>query len=292
MSQAQSLEAPAKLNLGLRVLGRRPDGYHLLQSLVVFLDLADTIELTPALAWELRVQGPFAAAVAGDDNLALRAGKLLAAQATADIAGCTALAAEMTLHKNIPVAAGLGGGSADAAAVLHGLNGIWRLGLPTQHLQGIGASLGADLAVCLDGRPAMVGGIGEKIEALAVPRLALVIANPGIPLATRDVFARLRPPYADALPVPRMPADVMTVAMFSRALGNGLATPAIELCPTVAALLADIEALPRCRLAQMSGSGATCFGLFDDDAAATSAAAALQAKRPGWFVRACRSRAA
>jgi len=288
--QAVSLEAPAKLNLGLRVLGRRADGYHLLQSLVVFLDLADRVDLAPALAWKLRVQGAFAAAVGGDDNLALRAGKLLAAQATADIAGCTALAAEISLHKNIPVAAGLGGGSADAAAVLHGLNEIWRLGLSLVRLQEMGALLGADLAVCLAGGSAMVGGIGEKIEPLALPSLSLVIANPGLPLATRDVFARLRPPYAEALPVPETLADVKAVTAFSRALGNSLAMPAIEICPTVAVLLADIEALPGCRLVQMSGSGATCFGVFDDDAAATSAAAALHAKRPGWFVRACRTR--
>jgi len=292
VSQVLSFEAPAKLNLGLRVLGRRPDGYHLLQSLVVFLDLADRVELTPALAWKLRVQGAFAAAVTGDDNLALRAGKLLAAHATADIAGCTALAAEMALQKNIPVAAGLGGGSADAAAVLRGLNEIWRLELSTSRLQEIGAALGADLAVCLEGRPSMVGGIGERIEPRAMPQLSLVIANPGIALATKDVFARLRPPYADPVPAPEMLADAMAVATFSRALGNSLAAPAIELCPTVATLLADIEALQGCRLAQMSGSGATCFGLFDHDAAATSAAAALLAKRPGWFVRACRSRAA
>ena len=157
MPQAVSLEAPAKLNLGLRVLGRQADGYHVLQSLVVFLDLADGIDLTPALGWKLRVQGAFAGAVGGDDNLALRAGKLLAAQATADIAGCTALAAEISLHKNIPVAAGLGGGSADAAAVLHGLNEIWRLGLSMPRLQEMGASLGADLSVCLAGGSAALG---------------------------------------------------------------------------------------------------------------------------------------
>lgn len=289
MPQAASIRAPAKLNLGLRVLGRRPDGYHLLQSLVVFLDLADEIELAPALAWKLRLQGSFAGVIAGDDNLALRAGKALAAQATADIAGCTALAAEISLRKNIPVAAGLGGGSADAAAVLHGLNEVWQLGLSIERLQDIGASLGADVPVCLAGRPAMVGGIGELIQPAMVPPLRLVIANPGIALATKDVFARLRPPYQAALPAPAALDDAASVAAFAGALGNSLATPAIVLCPTIGTLLDDIQALEGCRLAQMSGSGATCFGLFDDEAAATHGAAALLAKRPRWFVRASRS---
>jgi 4-diphosphocytidyl-2-C-methyl-D-erythritol kinase len=289
VAQPVRLEAPAKLNLGLRVLGRRSDGYHLLQSLVVFLDLADRIEIAPALAWRLRTSGRFAHALDGEDNLVLRAGKALAQHATADIAGCSALAADIALEKNIPVAAGLGGGSADAAAVLKGLDAAWQLGLAMPQLQEIAAPLGADLAVCLSGVPAMVGGIGERIAPIALPSLSLVVANPGIPLATKDVFKRLTPPYAEELPVPRL-ASAGDAVDFARALGNSLAAPAIELCPTVAALLSDISALEGCRLAQMSGSGASCFGVFDDDAVATRAASALQAKRPGWFVRACRSR--
>jgi 4-diphosphocytidyl-2-C-methyl-D-erythritol kinase len=288
VSQSIRREAPAKLNLGLRVLGRRSDGYHLLQSLVVFLDLADRIELAPALAWRLRTSGRFARALEGEDNLVLRAGRTLAQHATADLAGCSALAADIALEKNIPVAAGLGGGSADAAAVLNGLNEAWQLGLAMPRLQEIAASLGADLAVCLFGVPAMVGGIGERIAPISLPSLSLVVANPGIPLATKDVFKRLAPPYADELAVPRLASAGDAIA-FAHALGNSLAVPAIELCPTVAALLSDFAALQGCRLAQMSGSGASCFGVFDDDAAATRAANALQARRPGWFVRACRS---
>ncbi len=289
MSPAVRLPAPAKLNLGLRVLGRRADSYHLLQSLVVFLDLADEIELVPALDWQLRLRGPFAAALAEGENLALKAGRRLAAQAMADIAGCAALAARMSLTKNIPVAAGLGGGSADAAAVLRGLNQAWRLDMPQERLGALGLSLGADVPVCLAGVAAMVSGIGEVIAPVAVPPLSLVVANPGIAVATREVFARLQPPYAEALALPAGFADAAAVADFSRALGNSLAAPAIGVCPTIAALLDDIAALDGCRLAQMSGSGATCFGLFATEAAARDAAARLQAKRPGWFVRACRS---
>jgi 4-diphosphocytidyl-2-C-methyl-D-erythritol kinase len=281
-------QAPAKLNLGLRVLGRRPDGYHLLQSLVVFLDLCDQIEVAPALTWRLQMSGRFAGDV-GEDNLVLRAGRLLADKATEDMAGCAPLAAEIRLEKNIPVAAGLGGGSSDAAAVLRSLNVVWKLFWNFDQVQQVAAPLGADLAVCLAVAPAMVGGIGELIELIEVPSLSLVIANPGIPLATKDVFTRLRPPYQEALPVPAAMHDQVSVVAFAGALGNGLTTPAIELCPTISALLSDIRALEGCRLAQMSGSGATCFGVFDDEAAAHAAATTLQAARPAWFVRACRS---
>jgi 4-diphosphocytidyl-2-C-methyl-D-erythritol kinase len=285
----QRIDAPAKLNLGLRVLGRRSDGYHLLQSLVTFLDLADRIETAPALSWRLRVSGAFAADLGNDDNLVLRAARLLAAEATADVAGCAALAADIALEKNIPVAAGLGGGSADAAAVLRGLNESWRLDLPEERLLFLAASLGADVPMCLTGKPAMVGGIGERIAPVPLPSLSLVIVNPGIKLATKDVFARLQPPYAAELPPLRPLRDAAAVAEFARALGNSLSEPAIALCPTLPAVLSDLAALNGCLLAQMSGSGATCFGLFADAAGAERAAMTLQAARPAWFVRACRS---
>ncbi|MGE0153935.1 MAG: 4-(cytidine 5'-diphospho)-2-C-methyl-D-erythritol kinase [Reyranellaceae bacterium] len=289
MGRGIALKAPAKLNLGLRVLGRRADGYHLLQSLVVFLDLADEVTLAPALAWRLSLTGPFAAGLGAADNLALRAGRTLARHATEDLAGCAGLAADIVLAKHIPLAAGLGGGSADAAAVLRGLNELWRLHLPPQRLQEIAARLGADVPMCLAGVPAMAGGIGERIDPLPLPGLSLLLVNLGIPLATADVFARLAPPYAEALTPPEALRDVAAVAAFARALGNGLTAPAVALCPMVSAVLADIAAVPDCLLAQMSGSGTTCFGLFENDVAASAAAAHLRRARPSWFVRACRS---
>jgi 4-diphosphocytidyl-2-C-methyl-D-erythritol kinase len=292
VAQSISLQAAAKLNLGLRVVGRRSDGYHLLQSLVVFLDLADQLGIAPSLAWRLRVSGRFASqAGGGDENLALRAGRMLAREALADIAGCAELAAEISLEKNIPVAAGLGGGSADAAAVMHGLNKAWSLDLPLERLQEIGAQLGADLPMCLAGVPAMVSGVGENIEPMSLPALSLLIVNPGIPLSTKDVFARLEPPFSQELRRPEAMRDVAGVAAFARALGNDLTAPAVGLCPTIAAVLRDIEMLDGSLLAQMSGSGATCFGIFENNDAATRAAAALQNQRPAWFVRACHSQA-
>lgn len=283
------LEAPAKLNLCLRVIGRRADGYHLLQSLVVFLDLADRVALKPAVAWSLRVSGPFGANLAGVDNLALRAGRLMADLAGAQTAACAPLAAAIEIDKRIPVAAGLGGGSADAAAVLRGLGSLWQLDLPLQRLRALAAPLGADLAVCLGGSAARVGGVGEELAPLSLPSLHLLLVNPGIPVATADVFGRVTPPYEQPLEMPASLAHRDAVAETAQRFGNSLRAPAISLCPTIAQALDDLSALPSCRMAQMSGSGATCFGLFDDAEAAVAAEAALRALRPGWFVRACRS---
>ena len=289
MVGAIALEAPAKLNLFLRVIGRRADGYHLLQSLVAFLDLRDRVELAPAPAWRVRVRGPFAAAVPAEDNLALRAGRLMADAAAGDVAGCAALAADIWVEKNIPVAAGLGGGSADAAAVLHGLSRMWGLGLPLAELQRIGARLGADLPACLAGSPALVTGIGESVEPVALAPLSLVLVNPGLPLSTAEVFSRLIPPYAEPLAMPEALASAADVVREAARFGNSLQAAAIALRPTIAAVLDEIAGIGGCLLAQMSGSGATCFGVFADEAAARAGADGLAARRPGWFVRACRS---
>jgi len=283
------LDAPAKLNLCLRIVGRRDDGYHLLQSIVTFVDLADRVWLGAAAGWRLRLSGPFASALAGEDNLALRAGRLLAAEATADIAGCATLAADVTIEKNIPVAAGLGGGSADAAAVLRGLDHLWGLKLSEERLREIAAPLGADLAVCLASVASAVSGTGDRLAQIALPPLALVLANPGIALATKDVFARLRPPYAAALEMPEVVSDLDGLVRIAREFGNGLTAPAIALCPTIATVLDDLAALDGSRLAQMSGSGASCFALFDDDEAAIAAAEELRRRRPAWLVRAVRA---
>ncbi len=283
------LAAPAKLNLCLRVIGRRADGYHLLQSLVVFLDLADRVELRPAVAWSLHLRGPFGAKLAGQDNLALRAGRLIADHASKDTAACAPLAAAIDIDKQIPVAAGLGGGSADAAAVLRGLDRLWRFGLSPQEFSTLAAPLGADMAVCLGGAAARVGGIGEELAPLSLPSLHLLLVNPGIAVATADVFRRLAPPYEQKLEMPESLADTNAVVDVARRFGNSLAAAAISLCPTIAHVCEELSALPNCRLAQMSGSGATCFGLFDNAKDAMAAEGVLRARRPAWFVRACRS---
>jgi 4-diphosphocytidyl-2-C-methyl-D-erythritol kinase len=278
--------ARAKVNLTLHVTGRRPDGYHELDSLVVFAEFGDALAFAPGEGLALEVVGPYAAALAaacgeGADNLVLRAARGLRALCGA------APGARMTLEKRLPVAAGLGGGSADAAAALRGLAALWRLGeLPTPDLMALAAELGADVPVCLDGRPCRVGGIGERLSPVAaLPPAWLVLVNPGTALATPAVFAARRGPFSTpAGPLPRL-ADATALAAWLRGGGNDLETPACSLAPEIFEVLAVLRRTPGCLLARMSGSGATCFGLYGDSATARAAAAAVAAERPAWWVR-------
>ena len=265
--------APAKVNLYLHVTGRRADGYHLLDSLVVFGPAADAVTARPAEALTLTVSGPQAAALATEsDNLVLRA-----ARALAKAAGISA-GATLNLGKRLPVASGIGGGSADAAAALRALDRLWGLGLGEARLAAIGATLGADIPVCVGARPARMSGIGEALSpAPGIPKCGLLLVNPGMALATQAVF---RARGGDFTPPAMLPAawpDATSMARDLAALRNDLETPAIALCPPVAMALAALQAVPGCLLARMSGSGATCFGLFADAAAATRATAGLPA---------------
>lgn len=274
------LAAPAKVNLYLHVTGRRPDGYHELDSLVVFADLGDRLTAAPAPVLALSVTGPFAAALDGGDNLVLRA-----ARALARAAGRTD-GADLRLDKRLPVAAGLGGGSADAAAALRALTALWDL--PPELAVGVAPGLGADVPVCLAGRPARMTGIGERLAPVAgLPPLAAVLANPGEPLATAAVFGALAGRFGGGAgePPPTAPEHLLAHLAGRR---NDLEAPARSLSPRIGEVLALLAALPGCRLARMSGSGPTCFGLFATAAAAADGAAALSAARPGWWVRACR----
>jgi len=277
--------ARAKVNLTLHVTGRRPDGYHELDSLIVFTELGDVLTFAPGEGLTLEVVGPYAAALAatcgeGADNLVLRA-----ARALRPLCG-TAPGARLTLEKRLPVAAGLGGGSADAAAALLGLAALWRLGeLPPPGLMALAAELGADVPVCLDGRPSRVGGIGERLTPVAaLPPAWLVLVNPGKALATPAVFAARRGPFsAPAGSLPRL-ADAAALAAWLRGGTNDLEAPACGLLPEISEVLAALHRTAGCLLARMSGSGATCFGLYGDAAAARAAAAAVAAERPTWWV--------
>jgi 4-diphosphocytidyl-2-C-methyl-D-erythritol kinase len=270
--------APAKVNLYLRVVGRRDDGYHELDSMVVFADLCDRVEVEESTDLTLQIDGPFAAALEGEaDNLVLRA-----ARALAEAAGRPAQAA-IRLTKSIPVAAGLGGGSADAAAALTALEELWDLDRFSGRLPDIAAALGSDVPICLRGQPATVLGVGDLVAQLqAPPRVGLLLANPGEPLGTADVFRAYaeRRFHANAgfsallAPLSRF-ADAHALAEALRLRGNDLTGAAMSLRPSIRSLLLALEALPGCRLAQMTGSGATCFALFDDVEAAVEAAEAL-----------------
>jgi 4-diphosphocytidyl-2-C-methyl-D-erythritol kinase len=277
--------APAKVNLALHVTGRRVDGYHELESLVVFADVADEIVATPARRDSLRVTGPFAdAAGSGDSNLVSRA--VAAFRARWPDRVDTGL--EIELRKNLPVAAGLGGGSADAAAALRLLAGLDPEPLPLAELAELALGLGADVPVCLLSRPCEIRGVGEILHPLQdFPELHMVLVNPLRPVVTADVFRRLQSrtnPGMPALPTPlTRPAQLGIWLAETR---NDLEPPAIDLLPLIGDLIARMGAVDGCMLARMSGSGGTVFGLFGSSAQAHNAAHALRAHWPTFWVAA------
>jgi 4-diphosphocytidyl-2-C-methyl-D-erythritol kinase len=275
--------APAKINLALHVTGRRADGYHLLDTVAVFADLGEAVTVAPAEAIELSLGGPFAGhAPAGHENLAWRAAALLR-EATGTAAG-----ARIHIDKAIPVGAGLGGGSADAAATLLALDQLWRIGLGRERLAALGVTLGADVPMCLYGRALRARGIGEAIVALAgLPPLPLVLVWPGVALDTSRVFAALDMPDKSPLPEPLARfSGVRETADWLAGCRNDLEAPAMRLAPAVIDVLQALRATAGCLLARMSGSGSACFGLFATEGEAEAAAAAIAAARPGWWVRA------
>ena len=275
--------APAKVNLTLRVVGRRADGYHLLESLVVFAGIDDRLTFGPGGAASLMVRGPNAAAAgAVADNLVLRAARALAGEIEDLQLG------RFTLTKRLPAAAGIGGGSSDAAAALRLLARANRIKLSDPRLLRAAAAVGADVPVCVDPRPRVMRGIGEILsKPLAVPRFPAVLVNPGVAVPTRDVFAVLhrsergRQPTTQPHSVPRRREEFL--AYLARR-ANDLEPAAVEIAPVIANVLAALAESPGCRLARMSGSGATCFGLFASEAAAKAAARSLSRKQRRWWV--------
>ncbi|MEO3434053.1 4-(cytidine 5'-diphospho)-2-C-methyl-D-erythritol kinase [Inquilinus sp. CAU 1745] len=279
--------APAKLNLYLHVTGRRPDGYHLLDSLFAFADIGDRIRLRPGEGPSLSVDGPFAsAAPAGPDNLALKA-LLALAEAVGRPPGVA-----MELTKALPVAAGIGGGSADAAAVLRGLCRLWDIDRRDPRIRTVAGSLGADVPACLLGAACFAAGIGDELTpAPSTAGLPVVLVNPGVALATPDVFRARTGGFSAAARFDDRfdnPSDPRGWAAALRARRNDLTPAALALAPEIGEVLAILEDPEGCLLARMSGSGATCFGLFEDHAAARAAAEAIAARRPGWWVRPAR----
>ncbi len=293
MSASLTLAAPAKLNLYLHITGRRPDGYHLLDSLVAFTTLADLVELADDAAFGVSATGPFAEVLGtGDGNLALKS-----ARALADWSGGGRFA-RIDVVKNIPVAAGLGGGSADAAAVLFGLRRVWRL--DNAPLAEIGVAIGADVPVCLASQPAFMKGVGETLGPMvSLPDAGLLLVNPGVMLETGAVFAAYDQESAgggegdgdgegggEVRPRPALdpaPADALALARALGGTGNDLTAAARTLAPEIGAVLEAITAAEGCLLTRMAGSGPTCFGLFDDEAAAAAAWQAIIASAPQYW---------
>ena len=275
--------APAKVNLYLHVIGRRADGYHLLDSLIAFADIGDTITAAPADALALTVDGPEAAEIAGlgDDNLVFRAARLLKER------GRIEAGAALHLEKRLPAAGGIGGGSSDAAAVLRALSYLWDRQLDNEALAALALELGADVPACLAARPVWVGGIGEELQpAPFLPAAGIVLANPRRPLLTADVFRRWAGPFSSAARFEPVPADAARLVAALNSRHNDLTEAAVALAPEIGAVLDRLVELPGALLARMSGSGATCFALFADRAAALAAGRALAAAEPGWWTAA------
>jgi 4-diphosphocytidyl-2-C-methyl-D-erythritol kinase len=273
--------ARAKVNLFLHVLGRRPDGRHTLESLAVFPDIGDVLTAEPGPLRSLSLDGPFAIDLgSGADNLAMRAVQALGAELgeTAGIA--------LRLEKRLPIASGIGGGSADAAAALRLAMRLWGRAPDGPTLRRIALDLGADVPVCLSSAPAVMGGIGEALSAPPLmPAFWLVLANPLRGLSTAEVFGALeRRSNPPAGRIPAGFADVGALAGWLAVQRNDLEASARGLLPAIGAVLGALRWAPGCRLARMSGSGATCFGIFATEAEAVAAAAAIRAAEARWWV--------
>ncbi len=273
------VQAPAKLNLFLHIGEKRSDGFHALESLVVFAEESDSLIFERADELSLRVVGPFADALTGiPNNLVLRVARALDAERGAAI----------TLKKNLPVAAGIGGGSADAGATLRGLNAFWKLGREPGELSEIAVAIGSDVPACIVSQPVWIAGRGEMVRAVGnIPSFALVLVNPNIPLSTEGVFARLNVRTGlGAMSPPRGDINsVWDLVNYLADSGNDLEAPACAIAPAIDEVLEALAHEPGCVLAQMSGSGATCFGIFQEAPWAEGAADRIMREHPKWWVR-------
>lgn len=282
--------ARAKVNLTLRVHGRRDDGYHDIESLVVFADCADTLTLEVGRDLKLVTVGPGASDCGdGADNLVLRVARALGEKVDGMIGGT------FTLDKHLPVAAGIGGGSADAAAALRLLATANGIALDDPRIAEVARATGADIPVCVLSRPCTMTGVGENLSFLKIPALPSVMINPRVAVATKDVFGALGlakgETHGDASKAskgewPASDADVDAWLKVISAQTNDLEPPALQVEPIIGDVLAALRGTSGIRLARMSGSGATCFGIFSDDASARAAAIAISKARPNWWVHA------
>lgn len=281
--------APAKVNLFLHVGAPDATGYHPLCSLMAFADYGDRLSLTDGGAGELVLEGPFAAGLAGEgDNLVLRAARALLAEVRRPVP-----VTGFRLEKRLPVASGLGGGSSDAGAALRLMREVLALPVTDERLEALAASLGADGAACLWGRPVLAEGYGERLSpAPRLPVLDAVLVNPGVPVSTPAVYRRLdadeafgsiaRPPMPEAL------ESVQETAAWLAGLRNDLEAPAVAVAPEVGTVLETLRGEPETLLARVSGSGGTCFAICGSDIEAEGLAERIEALAPGWWVQRCR----
>ena len=276
--------APAKLNLYLHVVGRRADGYHLLDSLVAFASFGDHVEVSRAPELIFTVDGEFAAAVpagvSADDNLMVKAARMLAEALDRP--------PEVAIHlaKSLPAAAGVGGGSADAAATLRALADLWGVDRKDSRIQALACRLGADVPVCLAGRTSRLGGIGDRLDpAPSLAGVPIVLANPKVPVSTPQVFKSFAGAFSAPSPPGDPPREPAALAGWIAERRNDLAAPAERLAPAIGEVIATLGGAPGCLLARMSGSGATCFGIFETVELAGRGAAQIRAAQPGWWIK-------
>ncbi len=289
-TKALTVLAPAKVNLYLHVTGRQDNGYHTLDSLVAFADIGDKIQFTPASDFSFVVQGPYEGGFTfaerdsspNSANLVVRAAWALAQATHKD------LRVRVTLTKNLPLAAGLGGGSSDAAAVLWGLMEWWDISQQTiPGLADMVMALGADVPACLSCNPVIMRGVGEVLEpAPLMEEMPILLVHPGKRCSTADIFTFFDKPFRKEISLPEDLSDPDGFVAFLAEQDNDLTDPAVKAVPVIAELLDVLGTLPGCRLARMSGSGATCFAFFNDETSLYAAAEKLVLTHPDWWVRA------
>lgn len=280
---AVRIVAPAKINLYLHILGKRTDGLHSIESLAAFTEFGDTLEIAKADTLTLQVAGPFADAlsIAQDQNLVMQAAATLRLRS-----GCNE-GARIVLHKQLPIGAGLGGGSSDAAAVLLGLYRFWKIGYERDEehmLAPLARKLGSDVPVCLTRQAAIMRGAGEQVTSIPnFPEIAVVLVNPMHQLLTADVYKKFSGPFSAASHAPIHAASLQDLVKMLREKRNDLQPPAVALLPEINNVLAAIQATHGCLMTRMSGSGPTCFGLYADMADAQKAAVRLQDTYTSWW---------
>jgi 4-diphosphocytidyl-2-C-methyl-D-erythritol kinase len=273
------VRAPAKINLCLHVGAKRPDGFHELESLVAFTRLGDEILVEREDELQLSIGGPFAERLSsGDDNLVMKAARALHVR--------SGIGARISLLKKIPLASGVGGGSADAAATLRALVRLWSLPISSDDLHTIAAQLGSDVPVCIESSPAWMTGRGEVVQLLPrLPEISIVLVNPKVEVPTADVFRRLDKRRGTGLPAPMTAfSDADSLVQFLAGTTNDLQSPAIEIAPVIGRVIAEVDRLPGALMVRMSGSGATCFGLFESGETAKASADLLRERHPDWWI--------
>ena len=280
-SQHISCFAPAKINLYLHVTGKRDDGFHLIESLVAFADCGDNISVTPSDKLKLTIKGPFSGDLeASHDNLVIKAAILLA-----NFAGIKAKA-DIILTKELPVASGIGGGSADAAATLHALTKLWNISISSNDLHLIGKNLGSDVPVCLKSATSIITGVGENIIPMTkFPELWAILVNPKISVSTAEVFANYHNEFSTPQTYTANPQNPQEVANFLSGYRNDLTSAALQVAPIIGDVLRAVETTENQLLTRISGSGATCFALFKTKSAAITAMEFLRTKYPMWWVK-------